>query len=344
MKIFYSEKSALHTPEWYIADGSVRPCPDSPMRPARILAALRDAGGFAIERPGADPLPALRAIHTPDYLEYLRTIHALWVTRFQKELPVIPDTFARRPNMKRPGDAVAQAGYYCFDMAAPIVAGTWEAVVGGAVSAASAAMEIIGGERAAYALCRPPGHHAGADYCGGFCYLNNAAVAAQRLLLSGMQRVAILDVDYHHGNGTQDIFYGRRDVLFVSLHAEPDTQYPYFWGHAEEHGTGEGEGFNLNYPLPRGTGETDWFAALEQATQRVRNYRPDAVVVSLGVDTYEHDTVGDFGITLAGFAELGRRLAALDLPTAVIQEGGYNLDGVGPCVVGVLRQFLGASS
>ncbi len=339
MKAFYSPNSQLHAPEWYVADGTVRPCPDSPLRPERILTALREAGGFAIETPIVDPTPALRAIHTADYLEYLQTIHAFWTARFEANLPVIPDTFARRPNMKRPRDPIAQAGYYCFDMAAPIVAGTWDAVLAGAASAASAANAVLKGEHAAYALCRPPGHHAGADYCGGFCYLNSAAAAAQHLLLAGMKRVAVLDVDYPHGNGTQDIFYSRNDVLFLSLHAEPDTQYPYFWGHADERGSGAGLGYNFNFPLSRGTSEAAWFAALNAALEQIKNFRPEALVISLGVDTYEQDTVGDFGISLAGFAEMGRRLAGLGLPTVLVQEGGYNLDAVGVCVEAALRPF-----
>ena len=199
-----------------------------------------------------------------------------------------------------------------------------------------------GGSRGAYALCRPPGHHAGRDYCGGFCYLNNVAIAGEHLRAAGrggMKRVAILDVDYHHGNGTQDIFYARGDVLFVSIHAEPDTQYPYFWGHAEERGAGEGEGFNLNLPLRRGVSEAEWLAALDAAIERVRAFRAEALLVSLGVDTHERDDVGDFQMTLAGFAEMARRLYAAGVPTAFVQEGGYNLEEIGPAVAAVLSTW-----
>ncbi len=343
MKVFYSPDSLLHTPEWYIADGTVRPCPDAATRPDRILAALR-AESFPVLAPATDPWPALRVVHTADYLDYLQNIHARWTAHFRNNTPVIPDTFARRPNMKRPRDPIAQVGFYCFDMAAPIVAGTWKAVFAGAASATSAAEAVIGGDRAAYALCRPPGHHAGADYCGGFCYLNNAAAAAQHLLLAGMKRVAVFDVDYHHGNGTQDIFDARADVLFVSIHAEPDTQFPYFWGYADERGSGPGLGFTANFPLPRGTSEQAWFQTFEQALEVVREFRPEALVVSLGVDTFEGDTVGDFSVSMEGFAELGRRLAKMQLPTVLVQEGGYYLNAVGPCVANVLRAFENAGA
>lgn len=243
--------------------------------------------------------------------------------------------------MKRPAWPIAQAGYYCFDMAAPITAGTYEAAVESARCAVAAAQAVLEGDGggAAYALCRPPGHHAGPDYCGGFCYLNNAALAAQHLVMAGKTRVAILDLDYHHGNGTQDIFYPRNDVLFISLHADPNTQYPYFWGHADETGTGQGQGFNVNFPLPRGTTETVWLATFDQALTHVRNFHPDALIISFGVDTFEHDDVGDFGISQNGFAGIGRRLHSLHLPTLLIQEGGYNLTAVGPCVTTVLSAF-----
>ena len=232
----------------------------------------------------------------------------------------------------------AQAGYYCFDMAAPITAGTWEAAVASASLAVAAADALLHGETA-YALCRPPGHHAGRDYCGGFCYLNNVAIAAEHLVLHGRKRVAILDIDYHHGNGTQELFYGRSDVLFVSIHAEPDTQYPYFWGYAEERGEGAGMGCNVNLPLARGASEALWLRTLDLAVGHVKGFRPEAVLVSVGGDIYEADGVGDFCVTLAGFAEIGRRLRGLNLPTMFVQEGGYNVSKIGECIVRLIGGF-----
>ena len=334
MQVFTADTHLLHQPQWYIADGTVRPCPDHPARVDRIRNALQNAGNFDIAPPAEiDPWPALRAIHASDYLAYLQTIHTVWTAEFGSNVDVLPDTFPRvnphAPCVRRPTKPAALAGYYCFDMAAPITAGTYQAALDSARCALSAADAVAQGYRAAYALCRPPGHHAGPDYSGGFCYLNNAALAAQYLLLNGQHRIALLDLDYHHGNGTQDIFYARNDVLFLSLHADPNTQYPYFWGHADETGAGPGAGFNHNFPLPRGTSEAAWLAALTQALAQITAYHPDALVVSLGVDAAEHDTVGDFQLSLPGFRRAGEALAALHLPTALIQEGGYNLEEIG---------------
>jgi len=340
MKVFYSDAHAVHAPTWYVADGCVRPCPEVAARAVEIMRVL-EGMGIEVDRPGregVDAWPAIRAVHDRGYLDYLRTIHDLWTAEFGA-CDVIPDTFVRRVNMKRPTKPSAQAGFYCFDMAAPITAGTWEAAFGSASCAVGAVDAVVRGDVGAYALCRPPGHHAGRDYCGGFCYLNNAAIAAEHLLMRGKKRVAIFDVDYHHGNGTQDIFYSREDVLFVSVHAEPETQYPYFWGYAEERGEGAGEGFNLNLPLARGSGEEVWLGALDTALERIAAFAPDALLVSLGADIYEADGVGDFGVTLEGFGQIGRRMRALRLPTVFVQEGGYNVEKIGDCVGAVLKGF-----
>jgi acetoin utilization deacetylase AcuC-like enzyme len=343
MKVFYSNDHWGHAPGWYVADGAVRQCPEVPARVEVIERALREVRGLEMcEAVGVDPMGAIRAVHEAGYLEYLQTIHGVWVAEFGAG-NVLPDTFVqRRERMTIPKKPSAQAGFYCFDMAAPITAGTWAAAVGSARCAVSAAQALLNGERGAYALCRPPGHHAGRDYCGGFCYLNNVAIAAEHLRAAGgggMKRVAILDVDYHHGNGTQDIFYAREDVLFVSIHADPDTQYPYFWGHAEERGAGNGVGFNLNLPLRREASEAAWFSTLDVALERVRAFGAEALLVSLGVDTHERDDVGDFRMTHQGFAEMARRLHTLGVPTAFVQEGGYNLEEIGPAVAAVLSTW-----
>jgi acetoin utilization deacetylase AcuC-like enzyme len=339
MKAFYSNCHWGHAPGWYVADGAARQCPEVPARVEVIERALAQVGGVEMCEAGMDPLAAMERVHEAGYVEYLRTIHGVWVEEFGAG-NVLPDTFVpRREKMKRPSKPSAQAGYYCFDMAAPITAGTWEAAVGSAQCAVSAAQALLDGERGAYALCRPPGHHAGRDYCGGFCYLNNVAVAAEYLRMAGMRRVAILDVDYHHGNGTQDIFYEREDVLFVSIHADPETQYPYFWGRPEERGIAAGEGYTVNLPLRRGAGEGEWLAALEVAIERVARFAADALLVSLGVDTHEQDDVGDFQVTRAGFSEMARRRGAGGVPTAFVQEGGYNLEEIGPAVAAVLSTW-----
>jgi len=343
MKVFIEDECLLHAPKAYVADGSVRAWPESPERIFAIRGALAESGAFEFLEAEAEALQAVGNIHDAGYLEFLRTIYAAWTAEVG-EVEVMPDTMVppgRRGVLRRPTNAVAQTGYYCFDLAAPIETHTWTAAGAAARCAVSAAEAVRGGAAAAYALGRPPGHHAGRDYCGGFCYLNNAAIAAEQLRLTGAGRVAILDVDYHHGNGTQDIFYGRKDVLFVSLHADPNTQYPYFWGHAEESGEGEGEGYTVNFPLARRTGEAEWFLTLAQALMHVQMFGPDALVVSLGVDTAMEDGVGDFGLRVESFTQLGQMLRTLKVPTVFVQEGGYNLKQIGECVRNALSGFGG---
>jgi acetoin utilization deacetylase AcuC-like enzyme len=189
------------------------------------------------------------------------------------------------------------------------------------------------------ALTRPPGHHAGRDFFGGYCFINNAAVAAQALLDAGARRVGILDVDYHHGNGTQGIFYERADVLTVSIHGDPFFEYPFYLGHADERGQGAGEGFNINVPLARGTDFPRWRAALMTALQRVKDYGPDAVVVALGVDTFEGDPISHFKLKSEDYLQVGRDLSALGLPMVFTLEGGYAVGAMGVNVVNVLESF-----
>ena len=190
-------------------------------------------------------------------------------------------------------------------------------------------------DRSAFALCRPPGHHAGRDYLGGYCHLNNAAIAAEAAIAAG-RKVAILDVDYHHGNGTQDIFWARGDVLFVSLHADPKTDYPFFWGHADETGEGAGEGATLNLPLPQGTDLAAYLPALEQGLARIAGFGADLLVISFGADTWEGDPISRFRLTTADYAVMAGRIAALGLPTLVVMEGGYAVDALGANVMSFL--------
>ena len=230
-------------------------------------------------------------------------------------------------------------GYYSMDAGVPITAGTWEAVQSSADVALTGAQALVDGATSAFALCRPPGHHAAAATMGGYCYLNNAAIAAQHLLDNGCAHVAILDVDYHHGNGTQAIFYPRRDVMFLSLHGDPRKEYPYFLGHADERGAGEGVGFNHNYPLPHGTPWDTYGPALLDACTKVSAYGPDAVVVSLGVDTYEHDPISQFRLTRDDFSRIGEQIGALGRSTLFVMEGGYAVDDIGVNAVNVLTGY-----
>jgi acetoin utilization deacetylase AcuC-like enzyme len=235
---------------------------------------------------------------------------------------------------------IGRAGYYSFGTYSPILKGTWDAAYWSAQCALSAAHDVASGAQTAYALCRPPGHHAATDLYGGFCYLNNAAIAARSL----GERVAILDIDFHHGNGTQEIFYMDPAVLYCSLHADPDQEYPYFWGAANEIGEGAGKGYNCNYPLPLGCDDELYLQTLDQALRRIQEFQPRYLVVSLGLDIIQGDEVGGFRVTPAGLGEIGQRIAALrheeaPLPTVIIQEGGYLLSELGELVVRFLRVF-----
>ena len=200
---------------------------------------------------------------------------------------------------------------------------------------------IDGGEQYAFSLCRPPGHHATVDYCGGYCYLNNSALAAQSLLDAGRSRVAVLDVDYHHGNGTQSIFYGRDDVLTISLHADPDLEYPFFLGYADERGEGGGLGCNVNYPLPFGTDWAAYAPVLDDALGKIREFGPEALVVALGLDTFAGDPTTFFGIETAEYAHMGRAIGSLGLPTLVVLEGGYCVEHIGANTVTFLSGLKG---
>jgi acetoin utilization deacetylase AcuC-like enzyme len=225
-----------------------------------------------------------------------------------------------------------------MDLSACIVEGTFSAARASANCALSAADSILKGDRSSFALCRPPGHHAGKDYAGGYCFINNASVAAN--FLSSYGRVALLDVDYHCGNGTQDIFYDRDDVLTISIHADPDFEYPHFIGHANERGKGRGFGFHHNFPLPAATNDDSYLSALNHALERIREYKPRYLVIAAGMDIYDGDPLGSFKVSTTGIREIGSRIASLNLPTAIIMEGGYNNDALGTNITAFLGAFL----
>jgi acetoin utilization deacetylase AcuC-like enzyme len=322
MRVIYSEAHQHHAPRVFVFRGQIVETPETAARATMIAAALREGGHPVVGPDDFGPGPR-EAVHTRDYLEFLETIHARW-----SELPgagaeVVANIHPGRHMGHRPQGVVGLVGWYTADTACPIVAGTWQAVVASAHSATHAA-ELVraGGERFAYALCRPPGHHAYADMAGGFCYLNNTAIAAQHLR-GRFARVAILDIDVHHGNGTQGIFWSRGDVLTVSIHADPLVYYPWYAGYAEERGAGAGEGCNLNLPLPTGSGDAAFLAAVERGIRAVRDFAPGALVVAAGFDTHERDPLGVFKVTTPCYAEVARRIGALGIPTVIVQEGGY---------------------
>ncbi len=339
MKIVHSPLHLRHDGGMELHRGELVPCFESPARADYIREALVEAG-HTLVAPRAFGTDSLLGVHDADFVDFLRTAWTRWREEGRDGF-MLPSGFPAR-GLRRdrvPTGIHGAMGHYAFDAGTPIVAGTWDAAFAAAQCAMTAAALVAEGEPAAYALCRPPGHHAGRGTYGGYCFLNNAALAAQLLRERGLRRVALLDVDYHHGNGTQDIFWARDDVLFVSIHGTPETEYPWFLGYADERGADAGEGFTLNLPLPRGTDWNGYAAALDTALQAIADYRADALVVSLGVDTFEGDPISAFRLGAERFPQLGARLAALRLPTVLVQEGGYAVEEIGGNVAGVLRAF-----
>ncbi|TCP31413.1 acetoin utilization deacetylase AcuC-like enzyme [Sphingomonas sp. BK235] len=272
----------------------------------------------------------LAAVHDPDYLAFLRVAHDDWVAAGRQGDAIgytWPVVGRRALDLSR---IDARLGRYSYDAGTPIAAGTWEAAYWSAQTALTALDEVAAGAtRRAFALCRPPGHHAGRDYLGGYCYLNNAAIVAAEARRRGLGPVAILDVDYHHGNGTQDIFYADGEMLFVSIHADPATDYPFYWGHADETGTGAGRGATLNLPLPRGTGWASYEPALDRAHDAIARYGARLLVLSLGADLYAGDPISHFTFARDDFAALAARLSASGLAIVTVMEGGYATAALG---------------
>ena len=326
-----------HDPQFFLSSGAQKPCPEKPVRSAALLAGVRKLGGAVIAPPDTG-ISAIVAIHPARYLSFLQTIHTRWLRIEGAGAEVIPNIHPANRTDGYPKSAVGQAGFHMTDTSCPIGAATWGAAFASAKTAVHAADLVLAGERAAYALCRPPGHHAFAELAGGFCYLNNAAIAAQRLRDVG-RRVAVLDVDLHHGNGTQGIFFGRGDVLTVSLHAHPERYYPFFWGYADEKGFGEGEGANLNLPLERGTGDAGFLAALERGCEAVTAWGADALVLALGLDAFAGDPFAGLTVTTSGFGRVGVKVASLGLPTVIVQEGGYLCPELGDNLAEVLAAW-----
>jgi acetoin utilization deacetylase AcuC-like enzyme len=345
MIAFSAPEHALHAPAFEVFRGDRVPCLESPRRAEIVLRELV-ARGHDVRPPTLDSRALLAQIHTQRYLEFLETAWSQWLAldpanATGQPFPSVWPVRTLRSD-REPRNFTARLGLYSMDNGSPLVAGTWAAAKAGADAAASAAALISSGARAAFCATRPPGHHAGADFMGGYCFLNNAAVAAEGLLAAGSARVAVLDVDYHHGNGTQSIFYDRADVLFVSVHGDPLTEYPFYLGHVDETGAGAGVGFNLNLPLAAGTKTDAWFAALDVACSRIDRHRADALVVSLGLDTFAGDPISTFTLTTTDYLVLGKRLARLALPTVFILEGGYAAAELGANAANVLEAFEGA--
>ena len=337
----------LHQGQHEMFRGRLVPCHETAQRLDHVLAELhrRPTGPLRTPDIADDTLDAaLARLHASRYLNFLAHAWDDWVALdpSNAERDALPSVWPA-PGMRLdvlPDNFAARMGLFSFDAGTPLTAGSWVAARSGAACALDAARAVSSGAASsAFALSRPPGHHAGADFFGGYCFLNNAALAAQALRDGGAGRVAVLDVDYHHGNGTQSIFYERNDVLTVSIHGDPRTEYPFFLGHADERGAAAGTGFNLNLPLPRGTDFTRWRAALHAGLAAVHAFGADALVVSLGVDTFEGDPISGFTLRSADYLQVGQDIAAAKLPTVFVFEGGYAVAEVGINTVNVLEGF-----
>jgi len=343
MKVYCSaERQRAHYPRNFLVNGARQPNPEVPERLDRLLQALA-SGRHDVEAPADHGLGPIAAVHTPEYIRFLSRIYERWARIPDASEEVIPNIHPDRRSAGYPLSAVGQAGYHMADTACPIGPDSWEAIRWSANTAASAAAHVSDGAACAYALCRPPGHHAFSDLAGGFCYVNNAAVAAA-VLRQRHQRVAIVDVDLHHGNGTQAIFYRRADVFTMSVHAGPIRFYPFFCGHADERGEGPGLGYNLNLPLPRGSQDDAFLAALDRGLESVRAFAPGALVIALGLDAFEGDPFGGLAVTTEGFGRIGGKLAHLGLPTVAVQEGGYLCDALGDNLASFLAGFEAAEA
>lgn len=343
MRTVYSDRHRLHHGQAELIDGHFVPCFEKPERADLVLARVRAVGLGEVVAPAAHGLEPVLRVHRADYVDFLAGAWAQWsaLGRSHDALPLVWPVPSLRSDL-RPQHIDGLLGWYALDAGAPITAGTWTAAQDAADVALTGADALRGGERAAFALCRPPGHHAAAAAMGGYCYLNNAAIAVQALRDGGAARVAVLDVDYHHGNGTQSIFYERADVFVASLHGDPRVEYPYFLGHADERGAGAGTGCNLNLPLPHGTDWAGYAPALDQALVAITRFAPDVLVVSLGVDTFAGDPISRFRLVGDDYLRIGGRIASLATPTLFVFEGGYAVDAIGVNVVNVLQGFEGA--
>ena len=335
MRIFHHPDQLRHAPLRELNNGEWTDYAETPARLTTILNALgevEEARDF-----GLDPI---LAVHDQSYVAFLKSAHDDWLAAGRSGDAIgytFPIVGRRKLSLAR---IDARIGAHAMDAATPIAAGTWAAAYGAAQAALSAFDAVARSEeRFAFAACRPPGHHAGADYMGGYCYLNNAAIVARQAVSQGLGPVAVLDVDYHHGNGTQDIFYDDGDVLFASIHADPTTDFPFYWGHADECGSGGGEGATINVPLPRSTDWNGYRPVLENICARIAAWGAKFLVVSFGADTFAGDPISQFRLATADYRAMGAIIAKLGLPGVIVMEGGYDVGALGANVTTFLAGF-----
>jgi acetoin utilization deacetylase AcuC-like enzyme len=340
MQVVYSPAHLAHEVTFETVMGQPVPANEVAERIELIRESLEADGRFTLVEPSEHGQEPILAVHDEGLVRFLEEAWADLRRSGIDRRALIPEALAVRgldegfrdglTALREPRAINGRAGYWALDTSTPIVAGT-NTAARAAVDVALTAVDLVleGGENAAYALCRPPGHHAARSMYGGYCFFNNAAIAAEEIVRRAAEPVAILDLDFHHGNGTQQIFWRRGDVLYASLHGDPDRQYPYYLGHADETGEGAGAGANLNLPLPAGTGDDDYLAALDRALEAIRSFGGSLVVVSLGFDTYAHDPICDFALSTTVYHEIGSRVADLGRRIVIVQEGGYYRPALG---------------
>jgi acetoin utilization deacetylase AcuC-like enzyme len=344
MRVYYTPDHRLRNARTELHGGMLVKPFEAPFRAELIREAVLQQGHVEILDPGSFPPKMAASVHASDYLEFLETAWSRWVADGYRG-EAIPSCFPvrRMVGNRPPRDIDGALGYYAFAAETAITQGTWPAALAAMSCALAAARDLRADGHPGFALCRPPGHHASRDQFGGYSFLNNAAIAAQYLVDSGLKRLAVLDVDFHHGNGTQDIYYGRGDVFFASIHGDPLDAFPHFLGFADEIGMGEGENCNANYPLPPGTSYDRWSEALSDALARIARFGAEALVVSLGVDTFERDPISFFLLGSEDFLRVGERIGRAGFPTLFCMEGGYGVPEIGVNTANVLTGFEAAA-
>jgi acetoin utilization deacetylase AcuC-like enzyme len=331
MITLFDDVQRLHAPATFLVAGRPQPIPETPQRCDMLLRGVFAVGSKIVQPPAID-FETVALVHSRQYLTFLSTLLDRWGhLPGCSEVP-LPNIYAIQrgslPPVSYPDAVVGQVGYHLGDGACPVTPATLQSAMASAACAVEGAKLLLQGETLVYALCRPPGHHAASDLAAGFCFFNNAALAAEILTRAG-KRTAILDIDVHHGNGTEAIFYDRGDVLTVSIHCHPKRFYPFYWGYETETGRGAGEGFNLNLALERGAAVDAYMAALETALQRIADFAPDVLVLASGLDIAIDDPFKAFAIHTAEFEMIGRRIAEMKLPMLAVQEGGYPSESLG---------------
>jgi len=344
MKTVYSKNHILRNSKTELYGGELVKPFERPERMEFIINEIKNRSLGPILDPVNVKTDIILKVHDKHYVDFLNVAWEEWL-KLDLGGEAIPTVWPSRSMNSNiiPNFIEGKLGYYALANETSISEGTVEGAYE-AVKVVLTATDMLEKENSLFALCRPPGHHASKDQYGGYCFFNNVAIAAEKLIEKGAKRIFILDVDFHHGNGTQAIFYDRSDVFFASLHGDPREAFPHFLGHADERGEGVGAGYNINYPIQPGTPYIEWARALDDAIKQIKSFKPDALLISLGVDTYEKDPISFFKLKSNDFFDVGRKIASCNLPTLFVMEGGYAIKEIGINTVNVLKGFEGSQS